>query len=129
MTLKYIFLVRFCFVSSCTDQTPQSWRRERPKIAQLVLIKYPVRGEEKEFRFLKRIHPKLTCAGALLGVPVSTVAGHLSPEDKCQEILTQWLQRGSEGYPVQWGSLVQLLLDVELREEARELERVLERWY
>ena len=117
------------FVFLCTDHTTKSWKRERPKIERLILIRYQDTGKEKEFRFLRKILPKLSCAGVLLGVPVNTLAGHLSPEDKAQEMLTRWLQRGSEDYPVEWGSLVQLLLDVELSEEAKELERALEHWY
>ena len=95
----------------------------------MVLIRYRVCGEAKEFRLIEKILPQLCFAMSLLEVPEGTLPHDISPKKKCHEMLTQWLQRGSKNYPVQWDSLVQLLRDIELQEEAKELERALRQWY
>ena len=92
----------------------------------IILIKYQVHNEKKEFRLLQVIQNKWYDIGILLGVPVDTIDSRKTNEEKCREILRMWMEMGSPEYPVEWDSLIQVLQDVQMRVVAEELRDALE---
>ena len=95
-------------------------------MAHIILIKYRVHNEEKEFRLLQVIQHKWNEIATLLGVPVSTIDSRKTNGEKCQDALRMWMDNGSQRYPVEWGGLVKVLQDVEMRVVAEELREALE---
>lgn len=96
-------------------------------MSHIILIKYQVYNEEKDFRLLQKIQHKWYVIGALLGVPVDTIDSYRSTdEEKCCDVLGMWMERGSPEYPVEWDGLIKVLQDVEMRAAARDLREALE---
>lgn len=104
----------------------RNWRKEKPALAHIILIKYRVRNEEKEFRLLQKVQQKWYDIGTLMGVPMNTIDSRKTDEEKCQDALQKWMERGSPKYPVEWASLIQVLQDVQMRTVAGELREALE---
>ena len=94
-------------------------------MSQLNLIRYKINNEQKEFRLVKEIQRKWEIMGIHLGVS-DKFANYEKPEEKCLGVLREWLQNGSEQYPVKWDSLIRLLQDIELREIANNLRKALD---
>ena len=92
----------------------------------IIVIKYQVHNEEKEFRLLQRIQDKWNDIGTLLGVPVNTIDSCKKNEEKCKDVLRMWMDNGSQRYPVEWGGLIKVLQDVEMRVVAEEFIEALE---
>ena len=91
----------------------------------ITLIKYRKGNGEADFRLLQKIQRKWHDIGLeLLRTPVH-IESHKTDEEKCREVLTKWLERGSDEYPVEWGSLVKVLQNVEMNEVAEELREAL----
>ena len=92
----------------------------------IILIKYRVRNEEKEFRLIQMIQHKWYDIGTLLGVPMNTIDSRKTNEGKCQDVLKKWMEKGSPEYPVEWDGLIKVLQDVEMGVVAQELKEALE---
>jgi len=103
-----------------------SLRRKRPDMQHITLIKYQAQNGKTEFRLLQNIQCKWHTIGTLLNVPVHTIDSHKSNEEKCQEVVRMWLERGSREYPVEWDSLIKVLNDVEMRTVAEDLREALD---
>lgn len=89
-------------------------------------MKYRARNEEAEFRLLEKIQCKWYNIGTLLSVPVDTIDSHKSNEEKCQEVVRMWLEKGSPEYPVEWASLIRVLQDVQMGTVAEDLKEALD---
>lgn len=102
------------------------WGKKKLDMQHITLIKYKLQNEEKEFRLLQVIQHKWYDIGLLLGVPVTTIDSRKTNEEKCQDVLRMWMEKGSPEYPVEWGGLIKVLWDVEMRTAADELREALE---
>ena len=49
-----------------------------------------------------------------------------SNEEKCQDVVRMWLDKGSAKYPVEWSSLIRVLQDVEMGTVAEDLKEALD---
>ena len=106
--------------------TPRSnWGKDKPDMPRIILIKYQVRNEEKEFRLIQMIQHKWYDIGTLLGVPMNTIDSHKTNEEKCQDVLKKWMEKDSPEYPVEWDGLIKVLQDVQMRVVAQELKEAL----
>lgn len=93
----------------------------------MTLIKYRVHNETSEFRLLERIQGKWCEIGTLLGVPMNAIIGsHMTISEKCQEVVRVWLDKGSQIYPVEWESLINVLQDVQMGTVADDLREALD---
>ena len=93
----------------------------------MTLIKYHTRDEISEFRLLEKIQGKWCEIGTLLGVPMNSIIGsHMTIAEKCQEVVRVWLDRGSQAYPVEWQSVINVLQDVQMRIVADDLKEALD---
>ena len=91
----------------------------------IALIKYQKDGGEADFRLLQKIQRKWHDIGLeLLHTSVHNES-HKTDEEKCRDVLKMWLENGSDKYPVEWGSLVKVLRNVQMNEVAEELQKVL----
>ena len=86
-------------------------------------MKYQIQDEETEFHLIQKIQCKWYTIGTLLNVPVNIVDRHKSNEEKCQDVVTMWLDKGSAKYPVEWSSLIR---DVEMATVAEDLKEALD---
>ena len=93
---------------------------------RIILIKYQVRNEEKEFRLIQMIQNQWYDIGTLLGVPMNMIDSRKTNEEKCRDVLKKWMERGSQKYPVDWDGLIKVLQDVQMGVVAQELEEALE---
>ena len=93
---------------------------------RIILIKYRVRNEEKEFRLIQNIQHKWYHIGTLLGVPMNTIDSHKTNEEKCQDVLKKWMEKDSSEYPLKWDGLIKVLQDVQMGVVAQELKEALE---
>ena len=112
----------------CNHLVPvlSSWRKKKPDMQHITLMKYQIQDEETEFRLLQKIQCKWYTIGTLLNVPVNAIDSHKSNEEKCQDVLTMWLDKGSAKYPVEWSSLIRVLQDVEMGTVAEDLKEALD---
>lgn len=92
----------------------------------IMLIKYKLHNEKKEFRLFQVIQHKWEEIGIQLRVPMHTIDRNQMEREKCWEMLEKWLENGSEKYPLEWDGLINVLKDVELREVANDLILALE---
>ena len=78
--------------------------------------------EISEFRLFEKIKCKWCEIGTL---PMSTIiiGSHMTIAEKCQEvaIVRVWLDGGSQAYPVEWQSVINVLQDVQLWMISRKL--------
>ena len=100
------------------------WIKERPDMRYITLIRYRKDDEEAEFRLLQEIQEKWYNIGLELLHSSAHIESH-KDEEKCRDVLTRWLERGSDEYPVEWGSLVKVLQKVQLKEVAKRLREAL----
>ena len=91
----------------------------------IVLITYQTHDRKAQFRLLEKIQSKWKYIALQLSVPVDTVDGR-NDEDKCWDVMTKWLQRGSLRYEVNWGSLVEVLQKIQMKTVADELKKALD---
>lgn len=93
-----------------TDMPP--WIKERPVLRYMTLIKYQKDGGEADFRLLQMIQRKWHDIGLELLHTSVHFESHKTDEEKCRDVLTRWLEEGSDEYPVEWGSIVKVLRKV-----------------
>ena len=109
-----------------------SWLDKEPEMKLLHLIKYTdAAGESRTFHLIMKIQNDCRRLGTLLGIDNAILNGidnRLTPEEKCEKILDQWMMRGdSREYKVSWAGLLQALEDLQLKGVAKHLRLALTR--
>ena len=101
-------------------------------MAELQLIRWSDRGQEKQLKVIETIASKWKKLGITFGVPQSVLNGyeqeHRDQELRCYAVLQRWLEDGStpkDNYPVSWNGLIKALNDSSLSVVADELKNAL----
>jgi hypothetical protein len=120
---------------TCPRNDPEcgrfNWKDEEPLEKELEFFKYrDSNGDVKKFRPLQLIQQKCREIGTQLGINKATLSGYErrhsgEPIDLCLEVFNYWSASGSDDYPYTWGSIVEMLEDVQLKGIATKLENAL----
>ena len=100
---------------------------ERPTLSEVDLIKCK---DGSEFRLIDFITDKCEDISKQFKIPPPKYRGWHNERlgnrrEVCHDMLQHWLQSGTGPYNVTWSGLIEVLKDVELGEEAKQLETAL----
>lgn len=117
---------------SSFSETKFNWEDEEPKERELELIKYKDSKEgKKSFRLLQEIQKSCKTIGTQLGIGKPSLDGYEKTHDKdpiemCLQVFYFWSTAGLDDYPYTWGSIVEMLKDVQLNGIAKKLKKALD---
>ena len=88
-------------------------------------------GEEKDFRLKSSIVHKWREIGDLVRVPWQKLGlwARDNADERCEAVLSHWLDNPTKQYPVTWEGLYRLLKDSQLASVATELEEAVNHAY
>lgn len=98
-------------------------------MGDLLLIKWDEEDQEKTIRIIQAACGKWKELGGMFDIAEPVLQGleKNSNQESCRAVLQMWLESGSQQYPSRWCGLINALEDVELKNLAQELKRVLPR--
>lgn len=109
------------------------WEEDEPEEWDLDLIKYKDSKGEKtlNFRLLQEIQLNYRAIGTQLGIKKQSLVAYekkhdYDPIEVCLEIFHFWSTAGLDKYPYNWGSIMILLEDVQMKGIAKKLRKALE---
>ena len=113
------------------DCSKFNWKGKEPLEKELEFFKYrDSNGDAKKFRLLQLIQQKCREIGTQLDMNKATLSAYEKkyagdPIDVCLEVFHYWSASGSDDHPYTWGSIVEMLEDVELKGIATKLKDAL----